>query len=201
MTKSKKSAKKNTLILKCVLIIIVILVAAIAGYFFVRTIVDKKTLLDSGEQVVGVVEERDVHLTTARTTSLTSRMISYSFTPAGSTKRITQNDFYVSRGEYEKYSTGSQIAITYLPSDPSFNQPTKSLRHMSSKAEPFVYLILVIVLAIFSSRIVKRIQTKHNIKSPGWPFYLTSLAGFMAAFAVAGLFIIIISWLVTLVLA
>lgn len=196
MVKKQKDVKKQTLILKRVLIASILAVIAVATFFFVRSILEKQTLLREGEQVMGVVEAKDVNITSSRTTGLTTRDITYSFTPKGSNEKVSQNSFYINRVDYEKYPLGSQIPITYLGGDPSVNQPTVSLKHVSSLAMSFMYLFLAITAAIFLGKFVKKFQQKRNIKSPGVPFYLTSLAGFIVAFAIAAVITMLITWLV-----
>ncbi|HEX7483989.1 MAG TPA: DUF3592 domain-containing protein [Candidatus Saccharimonadales bacterium] len=200
MTKKQKLIKKKTIILQCVLIVLLLLTIAVAVFFFSHSIANKRTLSDKGEQVNGVVEKHDLHISTSRSTSLTTRKIDYSFVPKESKEKVIKTDFNVSRVEYEKYPLGSKIPITYLPSDTSENEPTASLRHMPAIAEPFIYLTLVIVFAIFCSKIVKKLQVKYNVKQPGMLFYLTSLAGFMVAFVIAMITTVIVAQLVRLLL-
>lgn len=195
MAKKQKDVKKQTLILKRVLVIGSLVVVAIVAFFLVRSIQEKRTLLRDGEQVMGVVEAKDVNITSSRT-GLTTREINYTFTPKGSKEKVTQDNFYVNKDDYEKYPLGSQIPITYLGGDPSINQPTVSLKHVSSLAMSFIYLFLAIITAIFLGKFVKKFQQKHNIKSPGIPFYLTSLAGFMVAFIIAAMITAMLTWLV-----
>jgi hypothetical protein len=177
------------------------LVAALAIFLFVRSIADKRTLLDNGDQVMGIVRAHDVDVSVSRSTSLTTRKITYSFTPQGSKEEVTKKDFIVSKKEYEKYPTGSQIQITYLPGNPSMSQPSVSLRHIPSLAVPFIYLILVIVVIISCSRLVKSLLVKYKIKSPSWLFYLTSFGGFMVAFFVAAGLTVLIYSLASLILS
>jgi hypothetical protein len=149
---------------------------------------------------VGVVEERTAHTSISRSTSLTTRTLNYSFTPKGSKQKVTKNGFYVSKEEYEKYPSGSKLPITYLPSEPSKNQPDESLRHMSAIAVPFVFLALATAVAIFFSKIVIKLQAKYNIKQPSMLFYGTLLGGFMISFVIAGVVMNLISYLISLLL-
>lgn len=198
---TKKQPSKKAVIATRIIIATLALIAALAIFFFVRSIADKRILLDNGEQVTGMVQAHDVDVSVSRSTSLTARKITYSFTPQSSKEEVTKKDFIVSKKEYEKYPTGSQIQITYLPGNPSMNQPSVSLRHIPSLAVPFIYLILVIVVIISCGRLVKNLQVKYKIKSPSWLFYLTSLGGFMVAFFVAAGLTVLISNLVSLILS
>jgi hypothetical protein len=197
---TKKQPTRKAIISTRIIIATLALIAALVIFFFVRSIADKRTLLDNGEQATGTVQAHDVDVTTSRGGSLTNRKITYSFTPKGSGEKVTKEDFSVSRKEYEKYPTGSQIQITYLPSNPSMNQPSVSLRHMPSLAVPFIYLFLTIAVLVSCSKLIKNLQTKYGIKSPSWSFYFTSLGGFMAAcFAAVGL-TALVSGLISLIL-
>lgn len=198
---TKKQTSKKAIIATRIIIVILALVAVLLIFFFVRSIADKRILLDKGEQVTGVVQAHDVDVHVSRSTSLTTRTVTYSFTPHGSKEKVTKEDFVVSKKEYEQYPGGSQIPITYLPDDPSMSQPSVSLRHIPSQTVPFIYLILAIVVMISSARLVKALNAKYNIKSPSWLFYLTSLGAFMAAFFVAAGLTVLISNMVSVILS
>jgi hypothetical protein len=198
---TKRQPTKKAIVATRILIATLALIAALVIFFFVRSIVDKRTLLDNGEQVMGIVQTHDVDVSVSRSTSLTTRKITYSFTPQGSKEKVTKKDFIVSKQEYEKYPAGSQMQITYLPDSPSMNQPSVSLRHIPSLAVPFIYLIMVIVVIVSCSKLAKSLQTRHHIKSPSWLFYFTSLGGFMGAFFVAAGLTVLISNLVSLILS
>lgn len=198
---TKKQPTRKAIISTRIIIATLALIATLVIFFFVRSIADKRTLLDNGVQVMGVVETHDVDVHVSRSTSLTTRKITYSFTPYGSTEAVTMKDFVVSKKEYEKYPAGSQVQVTYLPDNPSRSQPSVSLRHISSRAVPFIYLILAIVVIISCSKLVKNLQVKHDIKSPSWLFYLTSLGGFMVAFFAAAGLTVLVSGLVSLILS
>ena len=198
---TKKQPSKKAIIATQIIIATLGLIAALMIFFFIRSITDKRTLLDNGVQVTGVVKAHEVDVHVSRSTSLTTRTVAYSFTPRGSKEKVTKEDFVVSKKEYEQYPEGSQIPITYLPDNPSMNQPSVSLRHIPSQTVPFVYLILAIVMMIFSGKLVKSLNAKYNIKSPSWLFYLTSLGAFIAAFFVAAGLTVLISRLVSLILS
>lgn len=198
---TKKQPSKKAIIATRIIIATLGLIVALIILFFVRSIADKRTLLDNGVQVTGVVEAHDVDVHVSRSTSLTTRTVTYSYTPHASKEKVTKEDFVVSKKEYEQYPGGSQIPITYLPDNPSMSQPSVSLRHIPSQTVPFIYLILAIVVMISSGKLVKTLNAKYNIKSPSWLFYLTSLGAFMAAFFLAAGLTVLISKLVSLILS
>lgn len=198
---TKKQPSKKAILSTRIIIGTLILIAGLMIFFFVRSIADKRILLDNGVQVTGVVKAHEVDVHVSRSTSLTTRTVAYSFTPHGSKEKVTKEDFVVSKKEYEQYPEGSQIPITYLPDNPSMSQPSVSLRHIPSQTVPFVYLILAIVVSVAGSKPVKFLQSKYHIKSPSWSFYLTSLVGFIAAFFVAAGLTVLISELVSLILS
>ena len=198
---TKKQPSKKAIISTRIIIATLGLIAVLMIFFFVRSIADKRTLLDNGVQVTGVVKAHEVDVHVSRSTSLTTRTVAYSFTPHGSKEKVTKNDFVVSKKEYEQYPEGGQIPITYLPDNPSMSQPSVSLRHIPTQTVPFIYLILAIVMMIFSGKLVKSLNAKYNIKSPSWLFYLTSLGAFIAAFFVAAGLTVLISRLVSLILS
>lgn len=152
-------------------------------------------------QVVGVVEAHEVDVHVSRSTSLTTRNITYSFTPYGSKEQVTKEDFAVSKKVYEKFPTGSQIQVTYMANNPSMSQPSVSLRHMPSRAVPFIYLILAILVSVSCSKPIKALYAKYHIKSPSWLFYFTSLVGFMAALFVAAGLTVLVSSVISLILS
>lgn len=198
---TKKRPSKKAILSTRIIIATFVLIAALVIFFFVSSIVDKRILLDNGEQVTGTVQAHDMDVTTSRGGSLTKRKITYSFTPHGSNEEVTTKDFSVSRKEYENYPTGSRIQITYLPTNPSMNQPSVSLRHMPSLAVPFMHLFLTIAVLVSCGKLIKNLQTKYGIKSPSWSFYFTSVGGFIVAcFGGAGL-TVLISSLVSLILS
>jgi hypothetical protein len=198
---TKKQPSKKAILSTRIIITTLGLIAALVIFFFVRSIADKRILLDNGVQVTGVVKAHEVDVHVSRSTSLTTRTVAYSFTPHGSKEKVTKEDFVVSKKEYEQYPEGSQISITYLPDNPSMSQPSVSLRHISTRAVPFIYLILAIVVSVAGSKPVKFLQSKYHIKSPSWSFYLTSLGGFITAFFVAAGLTVLISELVSLILS
>lgn len=198
---TKKQSSKKAVLATRIIIATLALAVVLAVFFFVRSLADKRTLLDSGVQVTGTVQAHDMNVSTSRGGSLTTRKITYSFTPQGSKEKVTKEDFSVSKKEYEKYPPGSEIEITYLPGNLSVSQPSVSLRHIPPLAVPFIYLILAIVVIISSNRLMKNLQAKYSIKSPSWLFYLTSLGGFVAGFFAAAGLTVLISRLVSLILS
>lgn len=198
---TKKQPTKKAVIVTRIFIAVLVLAVAMTVFFFVSSIVDKRTLLDNDQRVTGTVVSHDLHTSTSRSMSFTSRKISYSFTPKGSSEKVIQNDFYVSRKEYEKYPIGAQISVTYLPTKASMNQPSVSIGHMSPIVLNFLYLFLVIVVLIVCNKTAKNLLAKLNIKSPGWPYYILVLGGFMLAFSAAALLTVLISNLISAILS
>ena len=137
----KKQPSKKTIIAIRILYTVLALAAVVAIFFFARSIADKRTLINTGEQIIGTVTTKETDNHVSRSGSMTTRTLDYAFTPRGSTEAVAKDDFVVSKKEYETYPQGSPIPITYLTSDPSMNAPTVSLRHMHPQSALFVYLI------------------------------------------------------------
>jgi hypothetical protein len=164
MVKKQKPANKKAVIATRVFIAIFTVIAIVGIFFFARSISEKHTLIHTGEQAVGVVIKQDTDIHTNRSGSFTSRTMSYSFTPEDSKQKITKSEFNVSKKEYENYPQASAIQITYLPSDPSINQPTVSLRHIPVMSVLVIYLIGIFIASYICTKIGKVIRKKYNIK-------------------------------------
>ncbi len=199
MNKTQLTAK--TALHNRILTIALLLVLAIAAFFFIRSIVEKRMLLDRGETVTGIVLERDIHRSTSRSPGLMVHKISYEFIPNNTDQKVTQSDFYISKDVYDAHPDGSAISVVYLSNNPAENQPVESVRYMPTMTMNFLYLFLAIIAAIFTTKLVKRFQFKYGIKSPGWSFYLTSVLGFFGAFIIAAIATVVISKLVNLILS
>lgn len=202
MAKKHKQPNKKAVIATRILIAALILATSVAAVLFIRAIIDKRTLIDKGEEAVAIVNTQNIDNHVNRSGSIAQRTISYTFNSKEAQEKVTNNEFTVSKTEYEKYPAGSEIPVTYLPSDPSMNAPTVSLQHMSPMTLLFTYYLGIIGACTLFTKIGKLLRNKYKIaKEPGVANYLLSLGVFISA-VVAGMTIaVLISKLVSLLLS
>lgn len=202
MAKTHKQPSKKAIVATRIFIAVLILATTVAIFFFVRSIVDKRMLIDQGEQVTGTVNAQEIDIHTSRSGSMTTRTLSYTFTPKGSQEKVIRNKFNVSQKEYEKYVQNSEIPITYLPDDPLMNAPSVSLRHMHPLSALFVYYLGIFGACLLFTKVGKLLRKKYKIKKePGISNYFLSVGVFVVAVATGMGTAILTSQLISLILS
>ncbi|MNQ07665.1 hypothetical protein D3C85_204500 [compost metagenome] len=202
MPKTHKQPSKKAMVATRIFIAVLILATIVAVFFFVRSIVDKRILIDQGEQVTGIVNTREIDIHTSRSGNMTTRTLSYTFTPKGAQEKVTRDKFNVSQKEYEKYLQDSEIPISYLPDNPSMNAPSVSLRHMHPLSALFVYYLGIFGACLLFAKVGKLLRKKYKIKKePGIPNYFLSVGVFVVAVATGMGVAILTSRLVSLLLS
>jgi hypothetical protein len=198
---TKKQPNKKAIVITRIVYTILTLAAIAAIFFFIRSIVDKRILIDRGEQAIGIVTSLETDNHVSRSGSMTTRTLNYSFTPQGSTREVVEEDFVVSKKEYEKYPQDSQIPITYLAGDSSMSAPTVSLRHMHPQSALFMYLIGISCALILTSKVNGLLRAKYKINKPGLANYLLSTGMFVMAVIIGMGIVVGTSILVSLILS
>lgn len=162
-TKQKKKYSKSSAVLLGSIVAILAGLIITGIVFFSISIHQKRELIKGGTTTTAVVDAHNVSTSyTAKAGSHTTYTIEYHFNDPATNKVVYTKGLSVSKGEYEVDAVGSFITISYLPTNPSVNQPVSDLKRISPTYGIFITLIGVVVAVAVYNVVSKKISKRFN---------------------------------------
>lgn len=156
-----KRAKKDSRWI--VLAILTAVAIVVSSCFAIALITQKRALIANGVEVQAVIT--DVSLRGAMRGSPAMNSIDYSFnTEAGDTIQVT--DHYIPSKSHNAFPENEPLSVTYLPSNPEKNEPTKTLHTLWYFYIFFpLYITTLLLLVMVIRRPVAHLLSHAHIKN------------------------------------
>ncbi len=145
---TKKSLRRTTL---QSLVIMAIFVVPVFGFVEGPSILLKRDLARHGRQTTGaVVRQQQTYMSGSRGFGWNLYKVDYRFT---TTKGLvmTQRQKEVTATSFKHLTAGTPLAITYLPTNPSRNAPSSTVKHFSAGSGILIRFTCGLALALIMS--------------------------------------------------
>lgn len=122
------------------------------GFLFVDSVIEimQKRRLVNGVQIMAAVTDRESNFNVIRGGGFSSYEIDYEFrytdSQTGQLKKQIRTNYEVYQSEYETFTPGSTFVATFIPGEPTINEPVDTAARLSPQTVLLVRLIASLIV-------------------------------------------------------